>query len=142
MDYLSDKLDKLSLEDIYEQTEYKIQDPQITIKYGQPNPVMDDYLKKLNFRSWTFISAANPKSVRQSKKINDWNNTNLEIDLARSGCTYTYAVANVVSRNLPSENSFVVFDLPLNNALFLARRYSQNSIVVGRLGGASKLAWT
>ncbi len=142
MDYLSDKLDELSLESAYEDTDYQVVDPCISIRCGSQNPTLDSYLRKLGKRAWTFISAANPRSVIQSTKLNAWNNTNLEIDLSQSGSDYTYAVGKATSGNWPSEESFIVFDMPLDIAITLADKYDQNAILVGRLGGIAKLAWT
>ena len=141
MDYLSEKLDELSLQHVYEQTDYRIVDPKITIKCGVLNPILDIFLKKLGKRNWSFISAANPRSVVQSDKLNAWNNTNLEIDLSKSGCSYTYAVGEATSGNWPAEESFIVFDMPLKDVRSLAQKYDQNAILIGRQGEAAQLEW-
>jgi len=141
MDYLSEKLDELSLESAYEQTDYQIIDPKISIKCGAINPTLDLFLKKLGKRNWTFISAANPRSIIQSAKINAWNNTNLEIDLAKSGCAYTYAIGEATSGDWPAEESFIVFNMSIETARSLAEKYNQNAILVGRIAGKARLEW-
>ena len=142
MDYLSDKLDKLSLEDIYEQTSFNLLDPLMTLKCGQLHPYFDDHLERLNKRSWTIITATNPGNIRETKKKNESANADLEIDLARSGTTYARTRIHSVVPNSPVEDGFVVYDMPIDQALILARRYQQDTILVGRIGRCSKLAWT
>jgi len=142
MDYLSQKIDKLSLEGVYKDTNYIILDPEISIVCDSRNEDLDQFMRKLGKRSWTFISAANPRSKVESAKINAWKNTNLEIDIAKSGLHYAYAVGEASSGDWPSEPSFVVFDLALDAAMDLAKKYDQNAILVGRIDGIARLEWT
>jgi len=142
MDHLSQKLDQLSLKTAYQETIYQIENPDITIKYGHNNPTLDIFLQKLGARNWTFISAANPRSVLQSEQLNAWNNANLEIDLSRTRYAYTYALGIPISGDWPPENSFIIFDMPLDEARALSQKYNQNAILIGRINGVSRLEWT
>lgn len=142
MDHLSQKLDKEDLEGVYKNTNYIILDPEISLQCDRTNATMDEFMLKLGKRSWTFISAANPESLIQSAKINAWQNTNLEIDIATSGLHYAYAIGKAKEGDWPEEPSFVVFDLGLDSAMKLARKYNQNAILVGRLDKVARLQWT
>ena len=102
---------------------------------------MDAFLNRIGKRNWAFISGANPRFIIQSGKQNAWNNTNLEIDLSKSGCAYTYAVGEAFSGDWPAEDSFIVFNMSLDTARILAQKYDQNDILVGRLGGIARLEW-
>jgi len=142
MDNISQKLDELSLEGVYKDTNYIILDPEITIICDRRNTDLDQFMRKLGKRSWTFITAVNPKSILEPAKINAWRNTNLEIDIAQTGLHYAYASGEAINGSWPAEPSFVVFDMSLESALNLAHRYDQNAILFGRLDGVAKLQWT
>lgn len=141
MDHLSDKLDKLSLEGVYASTDYRILDPQISFRCDQINEPLDQYLRRLGKRSWIFISAANPRSIIQADKTNAWRNTNLEIDITKTGHHYTYALGLATDGNWPAEDSFVVFDMPIETGRKLARKYDQNAILTGRWNKPAQLEW-
>lgn len=141
MDYYSDKLDQLQFQEVYENTHYYIADPHIDILCGDYNPTLDIYMRKLGKRSWVFISAANPQSNIQSDQINGWANANLEIDLFNQNYAYTYAIGQDRSGEWPAEDSFVVFDISIDDALRLAKKYNQNAILMGHLNGKADLKW-
>lgn len=141
MDYLSEKLDELTLTTAYEQTNYRILDPEIIIKCGEFNASIDAYMKQIGKRNWTFITASNPKSKQQSAKHNGWSNANLEMDLAKTKCVYTYGIGEAINGDWPGEESFIVFNMSLDTAINLAKKYNQNAILIGRIDAKSKLQW-
>lgn len=141
MDHLSNKLDKLSLEGVYTSSDYQILDPKITFRCDQINEQLDQYLRLLGKRSWIFISAANPRSVIQDEKTNAWRNTNLEIDIAKTGFHYAYAVGLATDGHWPAEDSFMVFDIPIETGKALAMKYDQNAILFGRCNKPAQLEW-
>lgn len=141
MDYYSDKLDKLRLQVAYENTAYQIYEPRIPINCSETNPELDKFMKLFGKKSWCFISAANPNSKIQSTRLNGWNNANLEFDLTTRGYTYVYSISVAIDSNWPPEESFVVFDMPLKEALILAKKYDQNAVLFGQLGACANLQW-
>jgi len=142
MDYYSDKLDELSLQQAYEDTDYFILDPEIHFKHGRRNDILDKYLSTIGKKTWIFISAANPRSIIQADDINRWQNINLEFDLTAKSLAYVYAKGKSNDHNWPEEESFLVFDMEISEALALAKLYDQNAILIGQLGHKAQLVWT
>ena len=141
MDYYSEKLDKLQLQAAYENTDYQILNPSISIICNAKNPSIDNYLQQLRKKSWCLITAFNPLSKIQPKQINGWNNANLEFDLSFKGYSYTYAKGIGKDMDWPPEDSFLVLDICIADARLLAKKYQQHAILFGCKGEEAYLEW-
>lgn len=112
----------------------------IPIRIDARGAQIDLLLRETGFNTWAFVTAANPYSRQQSPALNAINNIALRQDLDARGMLY-YRGLGVADDNLwPPEDSYLVLDISVEDAVDLGKKHTQNAVVVGRVGEAARLA--
>lgn len=89
--------------------------------------ILKTILKYLDKKSFTFITAYNPKGIIRENDFNIKSNQSLELDL--NG--YVYLETQTIFQGINDELGYLVFDLSLDKAIILMNKYNQNAIVIG-----------
>ncbi|MCB0641144.1 MAG: hypothetical protein KDC44_05865, partial [Phaeodactylibacter sp.] len=55
----------------YQNTSYRIFEPPLTIRIGQPHPALDQWLRSSGHSTWTYLTAYNPGSQLLSDAENE-----------------------------------------------------------------------
>ncbi len=118
----------------YLNAEYRVIKPQITIKIGQINLLLNELLMDNNAYYYAFITAENPYSNSFSKIENAVLMNQLKADLIHLNLVFLEGIGIDPNGNWPGENSFLVLDLHPLTAIELGKKYQQHAIVVGGLG--------
>jgi len=130
------------LERAYRNTAYCVDGPQgpVRIRIDENSATLDALLAEYGVGSWVFITAWNPRSEEISIENNRLLNNSLRAELLGAGYRWLEG-SGVADDRRWSEESLLVFGLPLEVALALGRRYGQNAIVAGTAGGCAVLHW-
>ena len=123
----------------YMNAEYRVLKPQITIKIGQINQKLNEFLMDNNAYYYAFITAENPYSNSYEMLENANLMVQLATDLSNLKLVYLNGIGIDPHGNWPGENSFLVLDLHPLAAVELGKKYQQNAIVIGALGEAPML---
>ncbi|WP_372722682.1 DUF3293 domain-containing protein [Novipirellula sp.] len=129
------------LDDAYRQTIYWCELPEqsVAIRIGHKHPVLDDALRNEAVNEWAFITAYNPHSTLKTPPQNRAMNERLECEIARLGYSCWHGTGIDPKGKWPPEASFLVVGIEPSSAADLGRKYHQNAIVIGRVGGAAEL---
>jgi hypothetical protein len=122
----------------YCETDYRVPTENLTIRLGEHHPALDQLLIKSNAQDWCFITAWNPKSNMLSTVENNELNKQLERDLRN----FTYFKGKGESKmnsKWPSEESFLVLGMSLDQVKKIGDKYKQNAVVIGKLKGPAEL---
>ncbi len=129
------------LESAYRQTIYwcELPDQSVAIRIGQPHPLLDAALRNEAVNEWAYITAYNPHSTPSTPQQNRATNEQLESEIARLGYSYWHGTGIDPKGQWPPEASFLAFGIDHSTAADIGRKYHQNAIVIGRVGGAAEL---
>ena len=105
----------------------------ITIKAGEQNPDLLEYLQRHKYRNWAFITAWNPYSTSLALQINQERNKRLTKLLENNNLFYMVGLGVDPEGKWMSEESYLVFNIGKLNALNLAKKFEQNAILYGNL---------
>ena len=111
----------------------------LLLRPGRKNYLLDNVLTAFRAKRWAFITAYNPGSIPMSDAINEEAHTELCRMLMRKGLVFFEGEGT--SEGWPSEKSVLVLGIGRDKAKKIGRRFTQNSIVVGKKGDAAKLCW-
>lgn len=125
----------------YQATVYSATTPDgiLLIRPGRRNYLLDNVLTAFRAKRWAFITAYNPGSIPMSDAINNEAHTELCRLLMRKGLVFFEGQGT--SEGWPSEKSVLVLGIGRDKAKKIGRKFTQNSIVVGKKGDAAKLCW-
>lgn len=139
MDDISGNLDQ-HLFEAYLATTYEVKHLGLKIKIGESNWPLEEFLVDNNVFSWAFVSAYNPHSKALSIEENEKKHGQLlkEIEKKKLSFSVGYGVPPN-DDDWEAEKSLLILDISKKDALDLGKRYEQNAIVFGRLGGKPKL---
>lgn len=128
----------------YKATSYNtIETPYLSIRIAQMHPILDKFMTKKHYSSWTFITAANPMSEKQlSAQANRKRNEALEQLLFANGIPFLHAEGVPDTGEWQAEPSFLAFDLSLDASIDLARTFEQKAFVYGNCGSRAELIIT
>ena len=103
--------------------------------------MLDRVLSSKRVLRWAFITAWNP----HSRLIAHWRNAARQRALVRvlevHGYTWLTALGDSDDLDWTPEPSLLVLGIRPADARRLGRRFGQNAVVVGRLGGKAQLLW-
>ena len=115
----------------YTNAEYWVDEFNEPIKIGQINCEIEDLLKQNNSESWCFITAWNPMSKELPLSENRKRNNALKSDLSK------YKIFEGEGRDpngeWNAEQSFLVLDISIDNAKFLAKKYRQKAFIFAKV---------
>ena len=133
------------LRGVYEATTYWVQvaaDRRIAIRVGGTAPAeIDRLLASSGVETWAFITAVNPRSVRQSDAENAIRMARLVASVRGRGLGHLAAEGAGDATDWPPEPSLFVLGITERDAVALARAFDQHAIVVGRRGEPARLSW-
>lgn len=132
------------LERAYRATTYEVELPweTVPVRIDGRYPEIDAYVRTAASRTWTVITAFNPRSQPCTRE----ENGRRLIELARRVHTGGRHVRN--AEGVPDDDtwlpelSYFVTGLQRNEALALAAEFEQYAIVFGEIGGPAELLWT
>ncbi|MFM7108168.1 MAG: DUF3293 domain-containing protein [Planctomycetaceae bacterium] len=136
--------DRDRLEAAYEATAYRVwvaADRRIAIRVGDGSEAVDAILAAAGVDAWAFITAANPRSVRQSDAENAARMARLVARVRERGLGHLPGEGAGDDPDWPAEPSLFVPGLAEHDAAALAREFGQHAIVVGRRGEPARLLW-
>ncbi len=90
-------------------------------------------------RQYCVITAANPFSQTFSEAQNAVRNQHLKLEIERLGFEFDWSYGEQADQTW-REDGVVIFDVPLEAALELARKFEQNAILYGKESKVA-LAW-
>ncbi len=129
------------LEQAYRQTDYRIPALGITLRVDEPAPALDRWLHREGWRSWAFISAANPRSKRSDDATNRRQHRHLQQSIDALGLPRYEAIGQGWDGQWPPERSLFVPGLTQQQASQLCQQYRQNAVLYGEVGSMPRLLW-
>lgn len=120
-----------SLVDSYRRAIYLIhaEDGDIAMKVGDVSPQLSRLMRGYGVNSAAFITAFNPYSSLASPQENELSHRALLSDLESLGLGHLSGEGRDAENVWPSEPSFLIFGISLENAESLAKRYEQNAFI-------------
>jgi hypothetical protein len=129
------------LQDAFEKTRYVVMLPgaKTIIRAGKPvPPVIDKVLAEAEASCWSFVTAWNPGSVKQTADENNRLHAKLQAAVAEGGWQSFPGEGVGVSAWL-AEKSLLIIGATRDDGLALGRRFDQLAIVFGERGQAAEL---
>ncbi len=114
-------------------------DPPTEIALGAPNPMLDQLLEQHKSVSWALITAYNPNSALLSAEENRKRNEALEEIIKSMEKAFFHAEGRDRNGEWPSESSYLVLDLDLDEANQVALSFNQKAILFGTRGREAQL---
>ncbi|WP_395020713.1 DUF3293 domain-containing protein [Dongia sp.] len=133
-----------ALIDAYRATDYVLfvaPRTEITLNIGLPNAALDRELDRRGAATAVVVTAYNPRSIVLSETENRARHAALTALLDERGHTYALGEGRDPKGHWKAELECVVFGIPLETGLEIARRFEQNAIVFVQKGGVPELAY-
>lgn len=121
----------------YLKTDFKVFNPDITIKIGADNKTLNEFLMAQKQKQWAYITPCNPFSkvltVKENKKRLD--------EFKKKISHYTFYSGEGVGSDpaWKPEASFLILGISRDKAISLGNEYGQNAIVYGSLTQSPEL---
>ena len=138
MDDISSNIDQLLIE-AYKATTYVVKRLGLSIRIGQKNLHLDEFLIDNNEFTWTFITAYNPLSQPLSFMENKARHKKFIIWLKAKRIRYMVGYGIPDDINWAPEMSVLILGMSKQKATELGNELEQNAIVFGQLGKAPEL---
>jgi len=134
---------KSELEAAYRATDYWLFLPSgaLALRVDQSDPVFVRWLEEAGVSSWAILTAFNPASERLSDNENAERQSALEIALLERGFEPYAGENTVVDAAWPAEQTCLVPNLSLAEAVRFGRQFQQNAIIHGGSDGVPHLIW-
>jgi len=134
---------KSELDGAYRATTYRVRLPDAVcdLKIDQPSPIMRDWLRRMEFSTFSLLTAYNPASQLLSSEDNERRQNALRSELEQGGVTFLAGDNCPDSEAWPVEPAICIFDLALQDACQLGLKYGQNALVFGKSDGMPHLHW-
>lgn len=129
---------RAELERAYHATTYAAAIP-LRMRIGEPNPLLDAFLRQFDALELAYLSAYNPRSQRRCDEENRAAQQRLLDRLDGYETFVGYGESD--DGSWPPEPSVLVVGLPREQAMALGREFEQHAIVVAKRGGAPELVW-
>lgn len=131
-----------ALIDAYHATDYVLyvgEGREITLNIGRPSLELDAVLDRRGTTSAVVVTAYNPRSVVLPEAENRARHRALTALLDARGHDYVLGEGRDPTGRWTAELECVVFGIPLEAGMEIARRFDQNAIVFVPRGGAPEL---
>jgi hypothetical protein len=126
----------------YNNSIYKILNPEIQIHLDELNPEIDNLLFSKQAVSWGFLTAYNPFSLLQEEAINQRQNNKLKRFLLLNQYTFFESIGFNKKGEFPPEKNFFILDIPFDYLNKLALYFKQNAFLFGKISEKAKLIFT
>ena len=113
----------------------------IPIRIGALTSALDSLLRDRDMRTWAFITAANPYSKPQNPAVNAMRNAALRLDLENRDLAFCRGLGVEDDHLWPPEDSYLILNISVEDAVDVGRTHEQNAVVVGRVGEAARLVF-
>ncbi len=126
-------------------TRYEVDVPDlgsVALAIGQPNPAIDDVLRRYQADAYAYLTAYNPQSTTLSDAENQQRHEELCRVLSEAGYAYLTGKAVPESDAWQPETCVFVPGMTRARVREVCERYRQDGAVVGELGSAPKLLFT
>lgn len=114
-------------------------DVRFTIRLGQANDELNEFLDVCNADSWAFLTAYNPFSQQATDAQNEARQAELIGVIGEMGFDFLRGYGT--GEGWEPESSLLVLGIPRETALSLAIRFEQHAILFGEAGGKAELVW-
>lgn len=104
-----------------------------SIKIGERNTQLDNYMQDNNLNTWAYITAENPRSQALSQAENNKRNEALRNQLHNFELRYLEGHGIPANSDWKPETSFLIFNISLTEAKNLAGQFDQNAFVHGAI---------
>jgi len=138
MDDISSNIDQLLIE-AYKATTYEVKRLGLSLRIGQKNQTLEEFLIDNNEFTWAFISAYNPFSQSLSEMENKARHKQLTIWLKAKGFRYSTGYGVPSNLDWQPEKSVFVIGISKLKAIELGNELEQNAVIFGNLGKAPEL---
>ncbi|HXG83255.1 MAG TPA: DUF3293 domain-containing protein [Pyrinomonadaceae bacterium] len=134
---------KTEFETAYLQTNYVVQDGenQIVIRIGKDNSVLQELLRRYGAYNCAFITAYNPFSKKLAVQENQSRQSELLNYLRQKHFRFLEGYGESQSNDWEPEPSAFIFDIGLNDAIAIGKRFEQNAFVFGKAESTPQLVW-
>ena len=113
----------------------------IDLHIGEVSARLDGLLVSYAIESWAFITAWNPASHSLPPEVNNTRHAELLQLIGERGWRF-YAGSGIPSNlNWEPERSVLVLGISRDEAAILGKRFGQNAVVAGHLGGKAQLVY-
>jgi hypothetical protein len=114
----------------YRRTTYRVYQPPINIRIGQPCPELDALLEQHGVDSWAYITAWNP----YSQEMTDEENAQRHKELQAMTSAYQTFEGEGVGEDpaWTPERSLLILGVPVEEAIRIGKYFEQNAIVLGK----------
>lgn len=131
------------LEEAYKATDYVVEEGnvKIVIRLDRKNRELDQLLAELAINTWAFITAFNPRSERLMEKENVARHSELLAATTAGNYEFLNGYGRGSIGDWPPEKSLFIFNIDREAAIEIGKRFGQNAIVVGQVGGVPELVW-
>ena len=113
--------------------------PDLVIRIGEPNPVLDSLLDEDGAETAAYLTAANPNGELQDAAANELSCAALHQALADAGYSCYAGEGRDPKGKWPAEPSVLAVGISRREAMLLGRSYEQNAIVFIERGKAPEL---
>ncbi len=130
-----------ALERAYRDTAFEVDGPEshFVIRIGEISEPLDALLRRHRQRSWAYITACNPRSVRLAADENAQRQAKLQACLRADGFVIYSGKGVPAEPGWRPEDSFLVLGMTPEQALRVGAMFEQNAVVAGEAGTAAAL---
>jgi hypothetical protein len=114
---------------------------EITLNIGRASPEFDRVLERRGVTTAVVVTAYNPRSIVLAEAENRARHGALTALLEAGGYDYALGEGRDPTGHWKAELECVVFGIPVEAALEIARRFEQNAIVFVARGGLPELVY-
>ncbi len=132
-----------SLETFYSQTTYRalLKKKSIDWRLGDQKKYRRLAVGNLRVKSWAFISAENPYSIKLSERENYFRSAQLSRYLSIKNRNYVPGLGIPDCVDWPIEFGFFILNISMSDAKYIGNKFQQNAILWFRPMTSIKLVW-
>lgn len=131
-----------TLIDAYENTQYTILEPKVSILLNHKNPILDKWLEEKNVSSWAFITAFNPYSILLPEEKNLAAQDLFREKIASLGLSFLEGKGESANGDFPTEDSLFIFGISKEKSMEIATELEQNAFLFGSIYENSEILYT
>ena len=119
-----------ALFEAYENTTFRIELPggEVSLRPRSQCSALDEFLAENRWQHAAVITAFNPKSIEKTREQNELANGRLEKKIARGGHSFVPGAGVGDDPDWSEEDSYLIFDIDLEQALEIAEEFGQYAI--------------
>lgn len=130
---------------VYTNTEYKVFDERITrpLVVGKIQPEIDLLLEELNFKTYAYLTAWNPRSISLADEVNLSRNKELVACFEKiPEIQWLPGIAKSYEPGWPGEECYLILGISREIVEQLAFHFEQNAYLFGELHSPVELVFT